>query len=111
MKNELQIFDTPEADSLIDALLEIETKAEAKRFLRDLLTPYEIEEFSRRFQAARLLAEGVPYTEISEETGLSSTTVARISKWLNQGMGGYKLVLGRLYKIFPKEKHSHHYHL
>ncbi len=34
--------------------------------------------------------------EIVSKTGLSSTTVARISKWLKKGMGGYKLMLARL---------------
>ena len=40
-----------------------------------------------------MLNQKIPYSVIEKETGLSSTTVARVSKWLNKGMGGYKLML------------------
>jgi uncharacterized protein YerC len=43
-----------------------------------------------------MLAKKVSYSEIVEKTGLSSTTVARVSKWLNQGMNGYRLMLQKL---------------
>ncbi len=69
---------------------------EAARFFRDLLTEKELIEFSNRWKAARMLSRNVKYNEIEKETGLSSTTVARVSKWLNSGKGGYKLILQRL---------------
>jgi uncharacterized protein YerC len=43
-----------------------------------------------------MLSRGVSYNTIVKETGLSSTTVARISKWLKKGAGGYKIILKRL---------------
>ncbi|MGD0577136.1 MAG: Trp family transcriptional regulator, partial [Candidatus Staskawiczbacteria bacterium] len=46
-----------------------------------------------RWQAAQMLDKKISYEKIVKETGLSSRTVARISKWLNKGMGGYKLML------------------
>lgn len=73
----------------------LKNKAEFKKFLRDLLTEQELLEFGRRWRAAQMLAAKIPYTEIVAETGLSSTTVARVAKWLNKGMKGYKLVLAR----------------
>lgn len=78
---------------------------EAAKFLRDLLTEKELIEFGNRWKAARMLSKNIPYTEIEKETGLSSTTVARVSKWLNSGKNGYKLVLSRL------SKNNHHNHL
>ena len=36
--------------------------------------------------------------KIEKETGMSSTTIARINKWLTNGMGGYRLILKRIYK-------------
>ena len=84
-------------DNLIAAVLALKTCDEAWRFVRDLLTEEEIAEFSRRFEAARLLRRRMPYRTIVEQTGLSSRTVARISKWLNGPLGGYQLVLARLY--------------
>lgn len=82
---------------LILALLALETIDEAKKFLRDLLTEKELCEFGNRWKAAKMLNEKIPYVKIIEETGLSSTTVARIAKWLNGGMGGYRLMIKKLY--------------
>lgn len=82
---------------LIEAFLSLENKKEAKNFLRDILTESEIEEFSKRLQAAHLLLEKTSYKEIEKKTSLSSTTVARISKWLSEGYGGYKKILERIY--------------
>ncbi len=76
--------------------------------MRDLLTEQEIIEFGKRWQAAQMLAKKVPYSKIVGKTGLSSTTVARVSKWLNKGMDGYKLMLKRLnshhHAAFPNGK-------
>ncbi len=87
----------PEQKALVRALLSLKTADEARRFLRDLLTPDEIEEFSKRFQTAELLTKKVPYSSIEKETGLSSTTVARVSKWLNGKQGGYRSVINKLH--------------
>jgi len=82
---------------LIQAILALETQDEARRFLRDLMTRNEIEEFSKRLQAAELLSQNFSYFEIETRTGFSSTTVARVSKWLNKGMGGYKMIINKMH--------------
>ncbi|MAG29142.1 hypothetical protein CL632_03305 [bacterium] len=89
-------WDNKLTKDLIAAILELKNEKEAKKFFRDLLTEPELIEFGKRWQAAQMLNNKVPYSEIVEKTGLSSTTVARISKWLNKGMGGYKLMLTRI---------------
>lgn len=89
-------WDNKTTEDLLQAILELKNVKEAKRFFRDLLTEPEIIEFGKRWQAAMMLNQKVPYSEIEKKTGLSSTTVARVSKWLNKGMGGYKLMLDRL---------------
>ncbi|MDP3899840.1 MAG: YerC/YecD family TrpR-related protein [bacterium] len=96
----MQKWDNQNTRNLITTLLLLKNEAEMKRFLRDLLTENEIIEFGKRWQAAQLLNETVPYTDIIQKTGLSSTTVARISKWLRHGRGGYRLAL--------KKIHGHH---
>ncbi len=88
--------DNKRIGELIEAVLALKNREEARRFLRDLMTEKELIEFGNRWKAARMLANGVIYTEIENETRLSSTTVARVSKWLNKGMGGYKLILKRI---------------
>jgi TrpR-related protein YerC/YecD len=77
------------------AVLSLRTLSEAKNFFRDLLTETEIKEIAERWKAARMLSAGVPYAEIIGATGLSSTTVARVARWLKKGTGGYHLALKR----------------
>jgi TrpR-related protein YerC/YecD len=83
-------------DSLLNAVLALKNKQEARKFFRDLLTEAEIEEFGNRWEAAQMLNQGVSYNQIVKSTGLSSTTVARISSWLKKGTGGYRLMLKRI---------------
>ena len=90
-------WNSKENERLIKAILTLETPGEAGRFLRDLMTENEIEEFEKRLQTAEMLSENVPYSVIEKKTGLSSTTIARVSKWLNNGMGGYKSVISKMH--------------
>ena len=92
-----------QSEALFQAILSLKTKKEAESFFRDLLTAEEIIEFSKRWQTARLLYARVPYTQIQKQTGLSSRTIARISKWLNQGMNGYKTMMNEHHKSDSSE--------
>ncbi|HEU0051345.1 MAG TPA: YerC/YecD family TrpR-related protein [Patescibacteria group bacterium] len=94
-------WDNSRSDALFRAILELKNLEETKRFFRDLLTDEEVVEFSKRWQVAQMLDAEMPYIEIQRKTRLSSTTIARISKWLKSGMGGYRLMLDRI---------SHHGH-
>jgi len=85
-----------DTDTLFEAILKLKNLDEARRFFRDLLTEKEIMEFGQRWKVARMLARRMRYTKIAQETGMSSTTIARVHKWLKKGMGGYKLILERL---------------
>ena len=80
---------------LFKTILQLESLDEAERFFRDLMTLKEIDEISRRWQAVLLLEKGLSYREVSEKTGHSTTTVARIAHWLKHGEGGYRLMLER----------------
>ncbi len=84
-----------DADRLLDALLGLRDRAEARRFIRDLMTEDEIRMVVERWRVARMLHEGVPYREIEAKTGASSRTIARISRWLQEGRGGYRALLER----------------
>jgi len=94
-------------ENLFEAVLALKNIEEAKSFFRDLLTESEIKEFSKRWQVAQMLNQGISYSIIEDETGLSSTTIARISKWLNGNIGGYKLMLNRLDNT-TLSHHAHH---
>ena len=86
---------TEELEALCSALLTLETVDEMARFLRDLCTRNEIDELSSRWCVATLLDAGLPYREVSDRTGVSTTTIGRVNEWRRHGMGGYRLALDR----------------
>ncbi len=86
---------TRETDELFEAILALETREEAERFFRDLCTLGEIEAMAHRWEAARLIDEGLPYHEVARRTGASTTTVTRVAHWLRRGEGGYRLAIER----------------
>ena len=81
---------------LCQGILTLETPEECKSFLEDLCTPSELAEMSRRLHAAKMLQGNRIYTEIAEETGLSTATISRVNRCLKYGDGGYATVLERI---------------
>ena len=86
---------TEDIISLFQAILRLRNNAEAEQFFRDLLTAPEIKTFAMRWKVAKMLDSGETYENIEKQTGMSSTTIARINRWLEYGEGGYKLLLQR----------------
>lgn len=84
---------------LIQAVSHLKGEKEITGFLRDLLTSAELEEFSRRFQIAKLLwTTKLPYVDIAQKVGTSTTTVTRVGQWLyKESWHGYSTVLLRVY--------------
>ncbi len=82
-----------DAEDLVRTIRELDSPRSVKRFMRDLMTEDEIRMVVSRWRVARLLSAGRTYREIEEATGLSSRTIARISHWLREGEGGYRLLL------------------
>lgn len=89
-------WNNKQSKELFKAILKLKTQDETAAFFRDLCTIEELEELSKRWQAAKLVSEDVPYRRIAKITGLSTTTVTRVAHWLNHGEGGYKLLLKRI---------------
>ncbi len=100
--NALKIWESEQAQQLVEALLSIDEPETMQSFLRDVMTEKEILEISARLEAARMLVAGEKYATITKETKLSSRTVARISDWLKNGCSGYEAALKSL-----NAQHSH----
>jgi TrpR-related protein YerC/YecD len=85
-------------DELADALVRFENKGEAKAFLADLCTPAEMHALAERWHVAQLLDEGeLTYREIHEATGVSTTTIVRVARFLKtESFGGYRAILAKL---------------
>ena len=81
--------------ALFDAIQSLEGPDETESFFRDLCTLSELEAMAHRWEVARLLEQGLPYLEIAERTGASTTTVTRVAHWLRHGEGGYRQALDR----------------
>ncbi|MDR1422119.1 MAG: TrpR-like protein YerC/YecD [Coriobacteriales bacterium] len=64
--------------------------------LEDLCTIREVNEMAQRLTVAVMLDAGSPYIMVQEATGASATTIARVSKCLNHGSGGYRQALAIL---------------
>ena len=77
-------------------IVSLETVEDCKSFFEDICTISEIQEMSRRLRAAKLLSEGVVYSEISAQTGLSTATISRVNHCLKYGSEGYLKVLERM---------------
>jgi len=97
------VWTLPEAENLITAFLTIDTPELMRLFLRDIMTEKEITELSKRLKAAKMLIDSAKYTDVAQETGLSSRTIARISDWIKKDTGGYREVIANL--------DAHHSHI
>ena len=94
--NPMSELRTPEVEDLLRVLAKMDDPDEVFSLLEDLFTVREIRETSQRLAVARLLSDGRSYAAIEKETGASATTIARVSKCLGYGSGGYSLALGKL---------------
>ena len=92
----MDVFHTPGADLLIQAVLSLKTEEECRAFLEDLMTGKEIHDCSQRILVASLLREGLVYSRIAQETGASSATISRVNRCCTYGAGGYQTVLERV---------------
>ena len=84
-------------DALAEALASLRSGDEARALLADLCTPAEVHSLAERWQVARLLDAGaLTYRQIHEATGVSTTTIVRVARFLRQEDNrGYRLLLDR----------------
>ena len=75
---------------LFRAIVTLETEEECRMFFEDVCTVREIIEIAQR------LKNKVSYNTINRETGVSTATISRVSRCLDYGSGGYRLILERL---------------
>jgi TrpR-related protein YerC/YecD len=91
----------PSVQALVTALQHVRSYEDMRRFLADLCTEAEIELLAKRFQAADMLSEAIPYKLIARETGLSSATIAKVASKMSRGEGGLILALLRIAPLPP----------
>ena len=73
------------ANDLCEALLTPKSVEEMRALLLDLCTPAEIRTLAERWQVARLLdGSDLSYRDIHDATGVSTTTIVRVARFLRQ---------------------------
>lgn len=82
---------------LAAAFTEVKDADEMERFLVDLCTPAELRALSERWHVAQILDAGqASYREINAMTGVSTTTIGRVARFLkDEPHQGYRAVLDR----------------
>ena len=83
-------------EELYEALLQVETVEECKKFLEDLCTVNELRAMEQRYQVATYLHSGMIYSDILERTGASSATISRVNRSLQTGGEGSAVVFERM---------------
>jgi TrpR-related protein YerC/YecD len=83
-------------EELALVFMKLRNKDEIESFLKDILTKSEQVTISTRWEVAKKLNEGLPYTQIERETGASSATIAKVSEYLKYGYDGYRTALSRV---------------
>jgi len=85
-------------DRLFRTILNLETIEECYTYFEDLCTVKELQDMAQRLETAILLDNGENYQSISENVGISTATIGRVSKCLKYGSGGYRYAIDKLKK-------------
>lgn len=80
------------------AVLSLNTVEECSAFFNDICTIQELEALAQRMEVAIRLNNKESYIDINKQTGASTATISRVSKYLNYGAGGYEIALERIDK-------------
>ena len=78
---------------LYEQFLKLETLEECEKFFDDLCTIKELDSMLQRIKAANMLLEDKTFIEVTNATKISSATLARVSKCIKYGDGGYKDII------------------
>ena len=83
-------------DKLFQTILNLESIDECYAYFEDLCTIKELQDMAQRLETAILLSQGTSYQEITQQVGISTATIGRVSKCLNYGTGGYRKAIDKL---------------
>lgn len=81
---------------LINAFKEVRSVNESVEFLQDILTANEIRNLAIRLRIAKMILKNIPQRDISIDLKVSTSTVTKVSGWLNLKGYGFREVIKRL---------------
>ncbi len=80
------VWHTKEIREVTELLLSCKNAREIENIFDRVLTPREINDIGRRYKVLRMVDEGKTFTEIIQETGMSSVTISRITTKCGYGL-------------------------
>ena len=89
-------FRSQSIDRLYDVISKLNSREECFEFFSDLCTIKELQDMAQRLDTAVLLSQGKSYQAITQQVGVSTATIGRVSKCLNYGTGGYRKAIDGL---------------
>ncbi len=75
---------------LVNTISSLKKNDTVLAFLRNILTPAELDEIATRLQIFKLLKKGVPQREVAEKLGVGIATVSRGARELKYAPQGLK---------------------
>ena len=103
---EPELRDSERVQSLCEAVAACEGDRELLlRFLRDLLSARELQDFANRWAAARLLIGGRTQIATAKELGMSTKTVNEVAMWVSGpfATGGYEGAYRRVDRGYTRQ--------
>jgi TrpR-related protein YerC/YecD len=79
-------------EALYQLLAKTSEPGDIAALMEDMCTLKELENMSERLFTARLLMEGCTYNQIMAQADISSATLSRVSRCVQQGKGYSKLL-------------------
>ena len=92
-------IDKAHEEDLYEAVLQLDGLEEVRSFFHDICTPAELEGLVDRWRVAQMLVQNIPYRQIAAETNVSTATIVRVARFLNNGNDGYRTIMRRQGKI------------
>lgn len=89
-------MESDSVNQLLDAIVSLKSREECKKFFEDICTVKETLDLAQRLDVAVLLDQGASYQTIAQQINVSTATISRVSRCLNYGSGGYRMVLDRM---------------
>ncbi len=87
-----KFLENEDVKKLFEVILKLETLVECDDFFTDLFTTKELMAFAQRLKSAELLLKNYTYEEVIKNVNISSATLSRVSKCVQEG-NGYKNIL------------------
>lgn len=80
---------------LFRVLASLQGEDEFRIFFEDMCTDKEIEHMAGRVASAGMLLDGATYNTIISKADISAATLSRVSRCMQYGSGGYRILLRR----------------